>query len=112
MLKLHKSTFIAWDNVEPVDGKEERKEFHSFYELFLNYTEFSTIQGLNYIFISHQTMIGRIFWTLTLILMFLLGFYWCNQSYQDWQNNPVQTTITTTSFPINEVIHRHLKCIE
>jgi len=161
---LKENTFVD-NNVEPVVEKEEKKEFHSFYQLFLNYTEFSTIQGfnvptfyvqnlrkhclaafsctcnkrksaettfvqkklcekfvrkmlmkltkgLNYIFISYQTMIGRIFWTLTLILMFLLGSYWCNQSYQDWQDNPVQTTITTTSFPINEVIHRHLQCIE
>jgi hypothetical protein len=32
-------------NVDSATGKEEKKEFNSLYELFLDYIEFSTIQG-------------------------------------------------------------------
>jgi hypothetical protein len=32
-------------NVDSTTGKEEKKEFNSLYELFLDYIEFSTIQG-------------------------------------------------------------------
>ena len=56
-----------------------------------------------FIFNNQQTIIGRIFWSLVLILLFSLGLYWCAQSYQNWKNNPVLTTITTTTFSINEV---------
>jgi hypothetical protein len=95
----------AWESVEKESlEEEEKKEFNTFYELFLDYTEFSTIQGLNYIFISYQTIFGKIFWSLVVLLMLLLGSYWCNQAYQDWQENPVQTMVKTTSFTINEVI--------
>ena len=98
------SYFIpASNNDTSTAENEEKKKFNSFYELFLDYTEFSTIQGLKYIFVSYQTIIGKLFWSMVVLLMLLLGLYWCNQSYQDWKDNPVQTMVTTTSFSINEV---------
>ncbi len=39
--------------IEEKEGKE-KKTFDSGYELFLDYTEYSTIQGLIYIFFSYQ----------------------------------------------------------
>ena len=35
--------------------------------------------------------------------MLLLGLYWCQQAYVDWNNRPVLTTIKTTGLPIKEV---------
>jgi hypothetical protein len=85
------------------DDHKEMKVFKTNYDLFLDYTEYSTIQGLIYIFATYQTIIGRIFWTTVLLFMFSLGIYWCVQSYQNWKGNQVLTTVTTTDFSINEV---------
>ena len=49
-------------------------------------------------------MTGKIFWSAVLLFMFSLGVYWCVQSYQDWREHQVLTTITTTDFSVNEVI--------
>ena len=95
---------VAWDDVEEAKKDEEKKKvFSSSSEIFLDYTEYSSIQGLIYVFLSYQTIIGKIFWTSVLLFMFSLGLYWCIQAYQDWKNNPVLTTITTTAYSVNEV---------
>ncbi len=70
----------AWYAVEVVSQDEnKKKKFTSSSDIFLDYTEYSSIQGLIYIFFSYQTMIGKIFWTLVLLFMFSLGLYWCIQ---------------------------------
>ena len=89
----------AWDEKE----EKSKATLRPLYEIFLDYTEYSTIQGLIYIFFTYQTRFGKIFWTSALILLFSLGIYWCTQAYQDWHANPVLTTITTTALSINEV---------
>ena len=35
--------------------------------------------------------------------MTALGLYWCIQSYLDWQDKPVLTTITTTAYSVKQV---------
>jgi hypothetical protein len=95
--------FSAW---ETKDNKNEM--YKSGYEVFLDYTEYSTMQGLIYIFASYQTRFGKFFWSAALVLLFSLGIYWCAQTYQDWRENPVLTTITTTAFSTNEVFLRHI----
>ena len=92
----------AWDEEVNQDEKK-KKQFSSSSEIFLDYTEYSSIQGLIYIFFSYQTMIGKFFWTSVLLFMLSLGLYWCIQAYQDWKNNPVLTTITNTAYPVYEV---------
>ncbi len=72
--------------------------------MFQDYTEYSTIQGLIYIFTPQQTTIGRIFWSVVLILMLMLGIYWCQEAYIAWKNQPVLTTVKTTAYPVYEVI--------
>ena len=44
------------------------------------------------------------FWSLTLILMLMLGCYWCFTAYQSWKEQPVLTTITTAGLPVEQVI--------
>ncbi len=97
-----KNDISAWDDDEPTN---ENKKL-TLAQVFLDYTEYSTIQGLAYIFFSYQIFIGRVFWSLILTLLFTLGMYWCQQAYMDWTENPVLTTVTTTSYSINEVIMR------
>ena len=95
----------AWnDLVKEQDIREgEKKTFKSSFDILQDYSEYSTIQGLIYIFFSYQTIFGRIFWIVVVLLMLMLGLYWCIQAYQDWKDKPVLTTITTTTFPITEV---------
>jgi hypothetical protein len=69
----------------------------------MEYTDYASIQGLNYIFVENQTIFGRVFWSIVVFLMALLGSYWCVQSYLDWQAQPVLVTITTTALPVTQV---------
>ena len=60
------------------------------------YSEISTIAGLVYIFMPDQRFAGRFFWTLLIILMLILGLYWSLFLYNNWDDNPVTTTVATT----------------
>ena len=98
--KMHFKQFTAWSK----DDKEEEKQtFNSSYEIIQDYSEYSTIQGFIYIFFAYQTSFGKIFWILVVILMSILGLYWCIKAYIDWQDKPVLTTITTTAYDIRGV---------
>jgi hypothetical protein len=41
----------------------------------------SLAQGLIYIFQSRQTVVGRLFWSLVVILMLMLASYWSFEAY-------------------------------
>jgi hypothetical protein len=41
-----------------------------------NYSSRSIIQGLIYIFENNQSVFGRIAWTIVVLTMAALGFYW------------------------------------
>jgi hypothetical protein len=80
----------------PSQGKE-------MYNTIKDYSEYSTIQGVVYIFQSNQTQFGKVFWSLVIIAMLALGTYWSVCAYQDWLDNPVMTTIKTSALPIKEI---------
>jgi hypothetical protein len=80
----------------PSQGKE-------MYNTFKDYSEYSTIQGVVYIFQSNQTQFGKVFWSMVIIAMLALGTYWSVCAYQDWLDNPVMTTIKTSALPIKEI---------
>ena len=88
------------DNRSPKKSVTMSKEV---YNLVQDYSEDSTIQGLVYIFKKEQTLCGKIFWILVVSLMLILGIYWSVSAYNDWQSNPVLTTIKTSAFPIKDV---------
>jgi hypothetical protein len=64
---------------QPEKG-EQQKKFEGPYDIVQDYSEYSTIQGIIYIFFSHQTTFGRLFWILVVILMLVLGGYWTAQA--------------------------------
>jgi hypothetical protein len=68
-----------------------------------DYAEYSTIMGLVYLFFSYQTTFGQIFWIITVILMTILGLYWCIEAYIQWRERPVLTTIRTTAYAVKSV---------
>ncbi len=102
-LKRWNVFFSAWSKDDEDEDDETKRPFKSSYEIWVEYTEYSTWMGLIYIFFNYQTMIGRIFWIIVMILMAALGLYWCIKAYLDWQDKPVLTTITTTAFSVKGV---------
>ena len=68
-----------------VDKKPQKlneKEVNVFFKMFgmvQNYSEYSTIQGIVYIFQSGQSALGRIFWIMVVLVMLWL----CG--YMSWQ---------------------------
>ncbi len=91
------------ENDDKSDEEKNKSPFNSSYEILAEYAEYSTIMGLIYLFFSYQTNFGRIFWIITVILMAILGLYWCIEAYIQWQERPVLTTIRTTAYAVESV---------
>ena len=64
-----------YDRKKPSKGR-------AMFDLVSQYSEYSTIQGVIYIFQSHQSQIGKLFWLLVIISMLILGTYWSIGAYQ------------------------------
>jgi len=64
--------------------------------LFLEYTQYSTIAGLHYAFQAKQLLFGRLFWIIAIGILTFLGFWFSAQSYNQWEEKPVMTTISST----------------
>ena len=64
-----------------------------------NFLESSTIHGLSYI--STTKRFVRVFWVIVVILGFTGAGVMIYQSFQDWDESPVKTTVET--FPITEL---------
>ena len=73
------------------------------YDIVRDYSEYSTIQGVIYLFQSNQTKCGKMFWLLVVIGMLILGTYWSVTAYNDWISNPVLTTVKTSAFKIKNL---------
>ena len=58
------------------------KQGQSLFDVISEYSEYSTIQGVIYIFQSNQTQIGKVFWILVITSMLSLGTYWSFVAYQ------------------------------
>jgi hypothetical protein len=62
------------------------------YKIIKDYSEYSTIQGILYIFQENQSIFGKIFWIAVVLLMLLLGTFWSVSAYQEWQEKQVSIT--------------------
>ena len=65
---------------------------------FKDYLESSTVHGL--VYISATRRFVRFFWVLVVVAGFTGAGYLIYQSFQDWSDNPIKTTIET--FPIEK----------
>ena len=70
--------------------------FNETLKIVQEFTEHSTIQGLESIFASTQTRFSKTFWSVVVLSMLSLGIDWSVKMYSDWDSNQVLTTITTT----------------
>jgi hypothetical protein len=84
----------------------KKRRFNSSYEIVQDFSDYASIQGIVYIFFSYQTVVGRIFWMLVIILMLSLGIYWIMEAYTSWQDKPVLTSITTTAYSVKQVTQK------
>ena len=91
------------EQVVNMGNEIKKKKSNGMFQVLFEYSEYSTIQGIIYIFQSRQSLVGRIVWVSIVAFMLLLGSYWSIQSYIDWQNNPVLTTVQTTAYPVKEI---------
>jgi hypothetical protein len=64
--------------------------------LFLEYTQTSTIAGLHYAFQPKQSIFGRLIWIITIAFLTFLGIWLSVQNYNQWKEDPVLTTISST----------------
>ena len=70
--------------------------FAELYGLIKEYSEYSTVAGLIYIFMEDQSRAGKVFWILVILSMLNLRTYWSVAIYNDWKSQPVLTTAKTT----------------
>lgn len=83
--------------------KRPRSIRREMFNIVRDYSEYSTIQGVIYLFQSSQTQVGRLFWLLVIISMLALGTYWSVTAYNDWITNPVVTTVKTSALKIKNI---------
>jgi hypothetical protein len=74
----------AAENSLKTDDDEEEKEKLNFADEVRDYSEYSTIAGLIYIFMEGQTTFGKAYWTTTVVAMIALGAYWTGVIYSEW----------------------------
>ena len=61
---------------------QNSSKVRAMFDIICEYSEYSTIQGVIYIFQSNQTQIGKLFWILVIVSMMVLGVYWSVGAYQ------------------------------
>ena len=78
-------------------------KFHKMIRIIREYTENTTIHGINYIFESGIPTIERLLWIVAMLIMICLASYMSTDAYIDWEDNPVVTTVKSTGKPIKEI---------
>ena len=68
-------------------------------DMFRDFLESSSIHGLNYI--STTGKFSRLFWTLIVVTSFIGASTLIFQSFKDWNDSPIKTTIE--SVPISQL---------
>ncbi|CAB4057081.1 ASICN [Lepeophtheirus salmonis] len=73
------------------------------YKAFKSYSEVTTGHGIYYVFEQTGNIVTQITWILIIFLFIILGFLFCKEAYEDWQNNPVLTTLEITGLKVEEI---------
>ena len=73
----------------PFKNKSKGKEL---YDTIQEYSEYSTVAGILYIFMPQQTTAGKLFWVFVILSMLALSIYWSAVLYFQWEgqtDNPM-----------------------
>ena len=58
----------------------------------------TTIHGIQYIFDEYVFIFERVLWLVIFTIFAFLAIFWSFQNFNQWQDNPVLTSIKTTGF--------------
>ena len=96
-------------------------KFHKMIRIIREYTENTTIHGINYIFESGIPIIERLLWIVAMIIMLIFASFLSLSAYKEWEDHPVVTTVMSTGKPIEEIefpaiticaqVFLYLKCL-
>ena len=68
-----------------------------------DYSSAATVHGVSYIFTKDVPWIDRLIWLCLVIAGLLYAFIMSVQSYNNWMDNPVITTLEDTATPIADL---------
>ena len=92
-------------NVNPVMKERNRKckTRLRMIEAGKEFASETTIHGISYIASTDHSLLGRIFWLITVILALILTSLQLNSLLTIWKYDPVVTTLDTIAMPIEEI---------
>ena len=67
-----------------------------------DYAGATSLHGVPYTF-SSPRVVGRIFWAVMFIIGVTLGVIMVLESWDDWEDNPSITTVSSFSKPVTEI---------
>ena len=68
-----------------------------------DYASSTTAHGFSYIVEDGQSVIERVIWTIVVILAVSFTVFQMTTLYQQWQDDPVLTTLDTAALPIQDI---------
>ena len=78
----------------------QQKRSTALESILKEYVQTSTVAGLHFAFDRAQPKFGQVLWLALVIALTMAGIYSSVQSYIDWRDDPVVTTISSTGFSI------------
>jgi hypothetical protein len=70
----------------------------------LSKKELSNVAPASYhVSLNDETLLGKIFWLLSIVVLTFLGVFVSVQNYLDWKNEPVVTTVASTGYPVSGI---------
>ena len=67
------------------------------------YSSEATVHGVSYVFRENSPRFDRILWAISVLTFFILACYLVSNSFSDWQNNLVITTLENTAKDATEL---------
>ncbi|XP_031633801.1 pickpocket protein 28-like [Contarinia nasturtii] len=79
------------------------RPIYAFWELFSDYSDFSTIHGVRYMGEKKRHWIERLFWLFVVIISIVVCSFLVYKTWLKWQNTPVIVTFSEESTPVYEI---------
>ena len=67
------------------------------------YSSATTIHGIAYLSDDHVPVLQRLLWAVVVCMAIYLATYQVSNLYNDWQDDPVVTTLETVALPIEDI---------
>ena len=94
------SNFVFPQNEKPEKNKSASKKTH---ETAKQFAKATSIHGCAYVFHDRNSGVERILWIIVVALALTFTAYQVITLYQEWQDEPVITTLETVAEPIENI---------